>query len=106
MDDHSNIREEVGETIGMSGRWYNIRHLTFVLRVRGRNSRPLVGYLRSFEFEAGSVGPCCFGSFIEHLKKEIIKKGVFKGLQLVRLPRFPGATFIPLGTSIPESRVI
>ena len=47
MDDHGNICGEVGKTIGMSGRSYYIRHLTFVLRVRGKNSIPLVyvGYL-------------------------------------------------------------
>ena len=49
MDDHSNIRGEVGETIGMSGRSYYIRHLTFVLCVCGRNRHSIVyvGYLRS-----------------------------------------------------------
>ena len=53
MDDHGNIRGEVGETIGMSGRSYYIRHLTFVLRVCGRNSRPLfyVGYLRGLNWK-------------------------------------------------------
>ena len=59
MDDHGNIRGEVGKTIGMSGRSYYIRHLTFVLRVHGKNSSPLVyvGYLHGLNSKENAA-PC------------------------------------------------